>query len=257
MALKQSVCLPAYPTELPRKAFFKQLKEIGFAAVEIWGRDESFTEVSDLARENGLVLCSMIGHESIPGGLNDPQNHPQIEDELKRSVDIAADHDIPGVICFSGNRREGVPRDESIAASVEGLRRVTPYAEDKGVNLNLELLNSKVDHAGYECDSTAWGLEVVKRVGSPRAKLLYDIYHMQIMEGDIIRTVTGAISYIGHFHTAGNPGRHEMNDNQELNYRGICSVLTKLDYDGYIGHEFFPQGDMITGLKEAFAICDV
>jgi hydroxypyruvate isomerase len=125
------------------------------------------------------------------------------------------------------------------------------------INLNLELLNSKIDHYDYECDNTAWGVGVVKKTGSNRVKLLYDIYHMQIMEGDLIRTISGAIDHIGHFHTAGNPGRHEMDDTQELNYRGICRAISELEYDGYVGHEFFPRGDPLTGLSHAYELCNV
>ena len=132
-----------------------------------------------------------------------------------------------------------------------------PHAEAKGVNLNLELLNSKVNHAGYQCDHSAWGLEVVRQAESPNVKLLYDIYHMQIMEGDVIRTMTDNLNAIGHIHTAGNPGRHELDDNQELNYRGICRALSDAGYDGYVGHEFHPRGDVIEALRQAFELCNV
>jgi hydroxypyruvate isomerase len=257
MGIKQSVCLPAYKTDLERGGLFKTIRTMGFAAVEIWARDEDFDQICDLADANGLVLCSMMGHGSIPEGLNNPDNHNRIEDELKESIDIAAARKVPGLICFSGNRREGLPSDESIDICAEGLARITPYAEEKGINLNVELLNSKIDHPGYECDNTAWGLELVKKSGSPRVKLLYDIYHMQIMEGDLIRTIGEAIGSIGHFHTAGNPGRYEMDDNQELNYRGICGAISNTGYTGFVGHEFFPKGDILVGLEQAFAICDV
>jgi hydroxypyruvate isomerase len=257
MGIKQSVCLPAYKTDLERGELFKTIQTMGFAAVEIWARDEDFDQICDLANANGLVLCSMMGHGSIPEGLNNPDNHNRIEDELRESIDIAAARRVPGLICFSGNRREGLPPDESIDICAEGLARITPYAEEKGINLNVELLNSKIDHPGYECDNTAWGLELVKKSGSPRVKLLYDIYHMQIMEGDLIRTIGEAIGSIGHFHTAGNPGRYEMDDSQELNYRGICGAISNTDYTGFVGHEFFPKGDILAGLEQAFAICDV
>jgi hydroxypyruvate isomerase len=133
---------------------------------------------------------------------------------------------------------------------------VAPYAEQKGVNLNLELLNSKVDHPGYQCDHTAWGVAVCERVNSPRVKLLYDIYHMQIMEGDVIRTIRDNIKWIGHFHTAGNPGRNDLNDTQELNYAGICRAIAATGYGLYVGHEFRPKGDPIAALHETFAICN-
>ena len=126
-----------------------------------------------------------------------------------------------------------------------------------GVNLCLELLNSKVNHPDYQCDSTAWGVEVCKRVNSPRAKLLYDIYHMQIMEGDIIRTLEDNIEYIGHFHTAGNPGRHDLDEEQEINYPPIMRAIAETGYDLYVGHEFIPKGDPIEGLRAAAQLCDI
>jgi len=172
-------------------------------------------------------------------------------------VDIAVKHGIPGIICFSGNRQPHVSEQDAIDAVADGLRRVAPYAEEKGVNLNLELLNSKVNHAGYQCDHTAWGVAVCEKVNSPRVKLLYDIYHMQIMEGDIIRTVRENIQWIGHFHTAGNPGRQDFDDTQELNYKGICQAISESGYEYYLGHEFNPKGDLLAGLETAFGICDV
>ena len=141
--------------------------------------------------------------------------------------------------------------------SQRGLSRVTKAAEEKGINLCLELLNSKVNHPDYQCDSTAWGVEVCKRVNSPRAKLLYDIYHMQIMEGDIIRTLQDNIEYIGHFHTAGNPGRHDLDEEQEINYPPIMRAIAETGYTLYVGHEFIPKGDPIEGLRAAAQLCDV
>ena len=138
----------------------------------------------------------------------------------------------------------------------DGLRRVAPYAEKRGVNLNIELLNSKIDHPGYQCDHSAWGVAVCERVNSPRVKLLFDIYHMQIMEGDVIRNIRENIGWIGHFHTAGNPGRRDMDDDQELNYAGICRAIAASGYDGYVGHEFQPKGDVLEALRRAFALCD-
>ena len=147
--------------------------------------------------------------------------------------------------------------EEAIDNTADGLRRVALYAEDQGINLNIELLNSKVDHEGYQCDCTAWGLEVVERVDSPRVKLLYDIYHMQIMEGDVIRTIGEHSAAIGHFHTAGNPGRNDLDDAQELNYAAICSAIAATGYDGYVGHEFVPKGEVVSALRQAFELCNV
>jgi len=238
------------------ETLFRTAAEIGYAAVEMWGRGEDFEEIVALAQRHRLAVASMSGHASLPDGLNKRSNHDRIEAELRASIDIAVKHGIPGLICFSGNRQPYQSEIEGIEAVADGLKRVAPYAEQKGVNLNLELLNSKVDHPGYQCDHTAWGAAVCERVGSPRVKLLYDIYHMQIMEGDVIRTIRENIRWIGHFHTAGNPGRRDMDDTQELNYAGICGAIAATGYDLYVGHEFRPKGDPIESLKQTFAACN-
>ena len=257
MPVKQSICYPLFkPQDLELEACFAAAAEIGYAAVELWGRGDDFEDVVTLAHGHGLVVASMCGHGSLPDGLNKRDNHDRIEDELRVSIDLAAAKGIPGVICFSGNRQPHQSEREAIEAAADGLRRVAPYAEEKGINLNLELLNSKVDHAGYQCDHTAWGVAVCQRVGSPRAKLLYDIYHMQIMEGDVIRTIRQNINYIGHFHTAGNPDRRDMDDDQELNYRGICRAIAGTGYEYYVGHEFKPKGDPIEAMRTTFARCN-
>ncbi|MBT3274946.1 MAG: TIM barrel protein [Spirochaetales bacterium] len=242
---------------MPRDTFFGEIKAIGYQAIEIWQPDDNFGEICELSNRHGLAFSSMAGHETLGDGLNNPNNHSRIEDELSKSIDMAAANRIRNLICFSGNVREGIPRDESITIIAEGLKRVAPYAEEKGVYLILELLNSKIDHPGYECDHTSWGVEVISKVNSSRVKLLYDIYHMQIMEGDLIRTITDNISSIAHFHTAGNPGRNDMDDQQELNYRGISGAISALPYGGYVAHEVFPKGDILAALKVAFDICNV
>ena len=257
MRIKQSLCYPILQsTELSLDQLFEAVAEIGFCAIEMWAADEGFEQVVALARKHHLAVASMMGHGSLDDGLNKRSNHDRIEAELKASIDVAAEHGIPGLICFSGNRQPHVSEVEAIEAVADGLRRVSPYAERKGVNLNLELLNSKINHPGYQCDHTAWGAAVCERVNSPRVKLLYDIYHMQIMEGDIIRTIQESIQWIGHFHTAGNPGRHDLDDTQELNYAGICRAIAATEYDLYVGHEFTPRGGPLTSLKQAFALCD-
>ncbi len=257
MRIKQSICYPLFkPQDMGLEALFKTAAEIGYAAVELWGRGEDFEEIMALAKRHRLAVASMSGHASLPDGLNKRSNHDRIEGELRASIDIAVRHGIPGLICFSGNRQPYQSEVEAIEAVADGLRRVAPYAEQKGVNLNLELLNSKVDHPGYQCDHTAWGAAVCERAGSPRVKLLYDIYHMQIMEGDVIRTIRENIRWIGHFHTAGNPGRRDMDDTQELNYAGICRAIAATGYDLYVGHEFRPKGDPIESLKQTFAACN-
>jgi hydroxypyruvate isomerase len=230
--------------------------EMGYAAVEFWDRGVDFEEVVETAKRHDLVVASMSGHHSLPDGLNKRSNHDRIEAELRESIELAAMHGIQGLICFSGNRQPFQTELEAVEAVADGFRRIAPYAEEKGVNLNLELLNSKVNHPGYQCDHTAWGVAVCERVNSPRVKLLYDIYHMQIMEGDIIRTIRENIRWIGHFHTAGNPGRHDMDDTQELNYRGICRAIAATGYELYVGHEFSPTGDLTEALRAAFELCD-
>jgi hydroxypyruvate isomerase len=257
MHIKQSICYPIFrPKDMSLDDLFRTAAEIGYAAVELWTRDDDFVEVIGSAKRHDLAVASMSGHASLPDGLNKRSNHERIEAELRESIDIAAKHGIPGLICFSGNRQPFQSEIDAIDAVADGFRRIAPYAEEKGINLNMELLNSKVNHPGYQCDHTAWGVAVCEKVNSPRVRLLYDIYHMQIMEGDIIRTIRQNIRWIGHFHTAGNPGRNDMDDTQELNYAGICRAIADTSYPYYVGHEFVPKGDLIEALRAAFALCD-
>ena len=257
MRVKQSVCIPMMkPQGMSLDDFVGLAAEIGFPAVEIWRLDESFEDLMDLCRRHGLTLACMSGCDSMRRGLNDEGEHDRLEAELRESIDIAARHRIPGLICLSGRKRQGVGDEEAAEITARGLRRIAPYAEEKGVNLNLELLNTKIDHPGHQADSTAFGVDVCRRVGSARVRLLYDIYHMGIMEGDVIRTIRQHIRWIGHFHTAGNPGRRDMDDEQELNYAGICRAIADADYPWYVGHELRPKGDLIEGLRRAFATCD-
>jgi hydroxypyruvate isomerase len=243
--------------EIGYDKFFSAAREIGYPAVENWGRGSDFDDLCRAAGKTGLKIASMAGHGGPHAGLNDRSAHGEVEKQLKASIDIAADRGIRGVFAFSGNRREGLTDEQGIDITAEGLARIAPYAEKKGVYVNLELLNSKVDHKGYQCDRAAWGVAVVSKVACPRVRLLFDIYHVQIMEGDIIRTIRDNIRWIAHFHTAGNPGRGEFDDDQELNYRGICKAIAATDYDGYVGHEFRPGRDVMQSLRKAFAICDV
>ena len=255
--IRQSVCYPIMkPEDMPCDALFAACSEIGYAAVELWGRGEDFDEVVDAASKHDLAVASMIGHGDAGGALNQREYHKAVEADLRKSIDIAARCGIRGLICFSGNRQPDISDEDAIETTAEGLRRIAPYAEQKGVTLNLELLNSKVDHAGYQCDHTEWGVAVVERVNSPRVKLLYDIYHMQIMEGDIIRTIRDNIQWIGHFHTAGVPGRQDPDETQELNYSAIAKAIAETGYDAYVGHEFSPRGDVVEALRTAFAIFD-
>lgn len=257
MKIQQSVCYPMMeplPVRLPD--FFKAVAEMGFAAVEIWNRDDQFDALAGLAQQNGLRIASFCGHNSLMVGLNDPSQHERICSEMRESIDVAAHWGVPGLICFSGNRRPYQSEADAIEACAQGLRIIAPYAEEKGVNLNMELLNTKVDHPGYQCDHTEWGLAVVERVNSPRVKLLYDIYHMQIMEGNLISTIQSNIQSIGHLHTAGVPGRHELDDTQEINYAGICRAIAMSGYSLFVGHEYRPTRDLFQTLKETFILCD-
>lgn len=256
MPLKQSFCYPCFQSkEVDFEALCGAAARIGYPAVEWWARDDRFTERVTTARRHGLVVASMCGHGTLTAGLNNPADHDRIEAEVRESLELAAQHRIPNLICFSGNRREGQTDMDALQACVTGLRRVAPLAEEAGVNVNLELLNSKVDHPGYQCDHTAWGVAVCEQVDSPNIKLLYDIYHMQIMEGDVIRTIQEHICWIGHFHTAGNPGRQDLDETQELNYGAICQAIRETGYDGFLAHEFRPKSDPIQALRSAFNLC--
>jgi hydroxypyruvate isomerase len=173
-----------------------------------------------------------------------------------RLIPRAAAARVPNVITFFGNKR-GMADSEAIANCVAGLNRVKKIGEDHGVTICVELLNSKVNHKDYQGDRTSFGVDVMKAVDSPRVKLLYDIYHMQIMEGDVIRTIRDNIRYIAHFHTGGVPGRHELDDTQEINWRAVSRAIVDLGFQGYLAHEFVPTRDPLTSLREAVALCDV
>ncbi len=251
-SLNQSVCFGCFRRgDVTPEKLFKEAAKIGFKSVEMLGQ-----EYWDAVKEHGMRVAIIGGHGSLGDGLNKRENHSRIEDELLAKIDLAAENDIPGLICFSGNR-EGKSDEEGLDNTVEGLSRVAKAAEEKGVNLCLELLNSKVNHPDYQCDRTDWGVEVCKRVNSPRVKLLYDIYHMQIMEGDLIRNITENIEYIAHFHTAGVPGRRDMDDQQEIYYPAVMRAIASTDYDLYIGHEFVPKGEPLAALRAAFETCNV
>ena len=257
MPVKQSVCYPMMmPLPMPLEEFVPRVAAMGYAAIEIWKPDETFPQIAELAHRNHLTLASFSGHDSLTNGLNNPKEHDRIVSELRASIDLAARYQVPGIICFSGNTLPNQTEEEAIEHCAEGLRRIAPYAEEKGVNLNLELLNTIVNHPGYQCDHSAWGLEVVDRVNSPRVKVLYDIYHMQIMEGNLIQTITDNIDKIGHFHTAGVPGRHEIDDTQEINYAGVSRAIAAAGYELYMGHEYRAKGDLMRSLEKAFEICN-
>jgi hydroxypyruvate isomerase len=209
-----------------------------------------------VVQQYGLIPAMTPGAGNIANCWNRKENHDKLTEEMRTNIERAAAAKVPNVITFSGNRR-GQSNEEGMANCVLGLNRVKKMAEDAGVTICIELLNSKIDHHDYQLDHTAWGVEMMKAVDSPRVKLLYDIYHMQIMEGDIIRTVRDNIQYIGHFHTGGVPGRHELDDTQELQWRTIAKAIADLNFQGYFAHEFVPIHDPMTSLKQAVDLCNV
>lgn len=202
-----------------------------------------------LLDEHGLV-CSLANSHPISRGLNDPAHHGECERLLRDAIERSARHGCPSVVCFSGNRG-AVDDERGIDNAADLLTRLAPLARSAGVTLCLELLNSK-DHEGYMCDRTAWGVEVCRRVDSRHVKLLYDVYHMQRMEGDLVATLESIAGHVGHIHTAGVPGRHELDDRQEVHYPAVFRALVRSGYTGWVGHEFLPTRDAETGLREAF-----
>ena len=204
------------------------------------------------------LLCTMgyAGGGTIPKALNRVENHDEIEANFRKNIPIAAKLKVPNVITFSGNRM-GMSDDEGARNCVIGLKRLKPIAEDNGVTINLELLNSKRNHKDYMADHTAWGVRVCEEVNSTHIKLLYDIYHMQIMEGDLIATIKENIKWLGHFHTGGVPGRHELDDTQEVLWPAVMRGIVATGFQGYVAHEFVPVRDPLTSLREAADLCDV
>jgi len=196
------------------------------------------------------------GIASIPDGWNRTENHDRLTAEAEKAIPKVAAAGLPNIITFSGNRR-GLSDEDGMKNCVAGLKRIAKLAEEQKVTVCMELLNSKHDHKDYQCDHTAWGVEVCKAVGSERIKLLFDIYHMQIMEGDVCATIRENIAYIAHFHTGGVPGRREIDDSQELNYARVCREIANTGFKGYVAHEFVPARDPMTSLAQAVRICDV
>ena len=249
--LKQSVSRWCY-NKIPMPEFCTAVAGMGLTAIDL-------LEEADwsVVRDHGLV-CSMAyaGGGSIRDGLNVRANHDAIVKNFEEKIPRAAAQKVPNVITFFGNRR-GMPDAEAIANCIDGLNRVKQIGEAHNVTICVELLNSKVDHKDYQGDHTAFGVEVVKAVASPRVKLLYDAYHMQIMEGDLIRTLRDNREYIAHVHTGGVPGRHELDDTQEVTWRAVSSALVDMGFQGYMAHEFVPTRDPLTSLREAVVLCDV
>jgi hydroxypyruvate isomerase len=230
--------------------FFGAVRQIGYQGVELLPR-----ELWDAALTAGLVITS-TGVGSLTQGLNRLEHHAEIEAEFQQTLALAVQYRIPNLIVFSGNRA-GLSDEAGVFNTVQGLKQLAPAAEARGVRLVLELLNSKIDHPDYQCDHTAWGAQVIDQVNSPAVKLLYDIYHMQVMEGDVIRTLQNHIARIGHVHTAGNPGRHDLDEDQELNYPAILRALKQTGYAGFVTQEFVPKGDALEALRTAYHLCNV
>jgi len=251
--LKQSVSYWPY-SKIPLPDFAKAAKAMGLAAIDLL-QPEEWPVVKDVG-----LLCSMgyptKRNDFLSTGFNDPSKHDMLVDELERTIPLAAAAGVPNVIAMFGNRK-GRNDEEGADNCITGLKRIVASAEKYGVTVCVELLNSKVDHKDYMGDHTAFGVRVMEGVGSARVKLLYDIYHMQIMEGDIIRTIRDNIAHLGHFHTGGVPGRHELDDTQELTWRTVCKAIADTGYQGYVAHEFVPSRDPLTSLSEAVALCVV
>ena len=253
--LKQSLCRWPY-ARMPLPELCRRVKTLGFPAIDLLFPDEWA-----VARDAGLTVS--MGYASrrekfIETGFNDPAHHALLLNELEAAIPLAARAHVPNVIAMFGNRVPGIDDAAAIANCVDGLAKIAPLAAEQGVTVCVELLNSKVDHPGYQGDHTAFGAAVMRGVNSPRIKLLYDIYHMQIMEGDVIRTIRDNIPWIGHFHTGGVPGRHEINDTQELNYHAIAAAIADVNFQGYVAHEFeATRSDPFVSVAEAFRICTV
>jgi hydroxypyruvate isomerase len=247
--IKQSICRWCYGG-IPLDKLAEAAVKIGYKSIELLGPEEYKS-----IKPYGLT-CAMIRCASIADGLNRKENHDRIEQELTRHIGFAAAEGLPNVICMSGNRR-GLADDEGLKTCALGLKRVIGLAEQKKVTVCMEGLNSRVDHKDYMYDYTKWGVELAKQIGSPRFKLLYDIYHMQIMEGDVIRTIQQHHEYIAHYHTGGVPGRHEIDEAQELNYPAVVRAILATGYTGYLGQEFIPARDPLKSLAQGFRICDV
>jgi len=251
--IRQSVCRWCYQ-KIPLDDLCAFAADIGLKGIDLLQPSEY-----EVPRRYGL-RCTMgyVGGEGFQSRneLNRLENHGEIEEVFRSGIPRAAKSGVANVITFSGNRK-GISDERGLRNTIAGLRRVKKIAEDNGINICLELLNSKVDHPGYMCDHTNWGARVMEEVDSPNVKLLYDIYHMQIMEGDLIATIRRNLRWIGHFHTGGVPGRHELDDSQEIHWVGVMKAIADTPFTGYVAHEFIPTADPLTSLRKAVDLCDV
>lgn len=248
MAIKHSFAWWSFADSIAPVTLIRTAADMGYDGIEMVPQEHWQT-----VKDHGLMLVNTQGHPLIAAGLNLRENLPAIERELKRKLDLAQIWDMPQLICFSGER-QGLADDEGLDVTAESLAHLAPFAEDAGVVLTLEVLNSKVDHPDYQADKTTWAAEVCRRVDSANVKVLYDVYHMQIMEGDIIRTLSEHSDVIAHYHTAGNPGRHDLDDQQEINYGPVFRAIAETGYNGFIGQEFVPKGDPLEALKRALEL---
>ncbi len=225
-------------------------KKLGIKAIDLLDPGDFAT-----VKKHGLV-CALANSHSLTNGLAEKKYHEECLAKLREAIDATSDAGFPNVVAFPGNRR-GMPEDVGVENTVTALKQIVGHAEQKKVTICMEYLNSKVDHRDYMFDNMAWGVEVCKRVGSERVKVLYDIYHAQIMEGDIIRTIQANNDFIGHYHTGGNPGRNEIDDTQELYYPAIMRAIADTGFTGYVAHEFVPKRDPLRSLTYAVRVCDV
>lgn len=251
--INHSVCYWTY-NFLSLDELCNTVKKIGFSAIDLCTPKEWTT-----LQQHG-IYCSMCyhgGEVSLTKGFNDTQYHPSLIKDYLDAIPLVAAAGYKNIICFSGNRN-GMDDETGMKNCVTGLKQIIGAAEKNNVIVQMEVFNSKVDHKDYMADNTKWAFELVRRIGSPNFKILYDIYHMQIDEGDVIRTITDNHEMIGHYHTAGVPGRHEIDENQELFYPAIMQAIVKTGYKDYVAQEFIPTAeDKITSLYNAIKICDV
>jgi hydroxypyruvate isomerase len=250
--LKQAACRGAFKgSNLDWDGMCREAARLGLAGFDLVGPNEFPT-----LKKYGLIPTMLPGGSGIKKGINRKEYHAAIDPQMREAIKAAAAAGAPNVIVLAGDR-EGITDEQGLADSAAFLNNIKALAEDSNVTLCIELLNSKVNHPGYMGDHTAWGVALCKAVNSQRVKLLYDIYHMQIMEGDLIRTIRDNIQYIGHFHTAGNPGRHEFDDTQEIFYPPICKAIADLGFQGYLAHEYTPTRDPLPTLEKMIRLCEV
>jgi hydroxypyruvate isomerase len=250
--INHSVCQWCYGS-IPLENFLKSLNELGVTAIDLIG-PKDYPLLKKYNIHNSMCNGAEI---SLTEGWNDLKYHETLIKNYKKTIPIVAEAGYTNLICFSGNRR-GMDDDIGLKNCVEGLKQIMPLAEKHGVMIQMELLNSKIDHPDYMCDHSDWGVELCKQLGSDNFKLLYDIYHMQIMEGDVIRTIQEHHPYFGHYHTGGNPGRNEIDETQELYYPAIMKAILETGFKGHVAQEFVPTWeDKIAALKQGITICDV